>query len=245
MSRSSAVLLHLGISLAVFGVLAALVVFVWYPDFFFIADGGWQGLRLIMTVDLVAGPLLTLVAYKVGKPSLRMDMTLIALFQTACLTGGTWVVYNERPLALVYSDGTFFSMSRKDFAEFDVDPAVLNALPGRWPKRVAVALPDDPEQESELRAQALRSGRPLRTFPEHFVPLDLTRLDIAREAIAPAELNALDRASGHLSGWLARHGGEVSDFAFLRFASRYHYAFLGIARDEPRIVGMLRTAAPF
>lgn len=241
MTRLAAFFVHLAISLVIFGVLAALVVCVWYPDFFFTADGGWQGLRIILAVDLVAGPLLTAVVYKAGKPSLRMDLTLIALFQIACLAGGTWVVYQERPLALVYSDGRFFSMSAKDFSEAHVDPAVLDRLPGTWPKRVAMAFPDDPAMESEIRAEAIRSGRPLRTWYEYYVPLTPDRLDIDAEAIAPAELQRLDRSTGHLAEWLAHHGGVLEDYAFFGFASRYHYAFLGVRRVDGTIVGLLRT----
>lgn len=241
MTRLAAFFVHLAISLVIFGVLAALVVYVWYPDFFFTADGGWQGLRIILAVDLVAGPLLTAVVYKAGKPSLRMDLTLIALFQAACLAGGTWVVYQERPLALVYSDGRFFSMSTKDYTEAGVDPAVLARLPGPWPKRVAMAMPEDPHRESDLRAEAFRSGRPLRTWHDYYVPLTPDRLDIDAEAAAPAELERLDRSTGHLGAWLARHGGALEDYAFFGFASRYHYAFLGVRRADGTIVGLLRT----
>jgi len=53
MSRYLAAFYHLLISLAVFAVLAYLVVFVWYPDFFYSIDGGWEGMRIIIAVDLV------------------------------------------------------------------------------------------------------------------------------------------------------------------------------------------------
>jgi hypothetical protein len=241
MNRFGAFLVHLGISFVVFAVLAALVVYVWYPDFFFAADGGWEGIRIILLVDLVAGPLLTLVVYKPGKPSLKMDLTLIGIFQALCLAAGVWVVWSERPLALVYSDGTFFSMTTGDLAEAKVDGAQLKDLPGAWPKRVAVVLPDDPSEQVELRRKAFQSGRPIRTFVEYYVPLTPELLDIEREAMAPAELAALDKASAHLPDWLARHGGTVDDYAFFRFATRYHYAFLGVRRADGEIVGLLRT----
>jgi hypothetical protein len=56
MNRFGAFLVHLAISLVIFFLLAALVLFVWYPDFFFAADGGWEGIRIIILVDLVARP---------------------------------------------------------------------------------------------------------------------------------------------------------------------------------------------
>jgi hypothetical protein len=241
MRRAGAFFVHLAISAAIFGALVALIVFVWYPDFFFEADGGWQGIRIVMLVDLVAGPLLTLIVYKPGKPNLRMDLTLIALFQAICLIGGTWVVYDERPLALVYSDGKFFSMTASDFEEAKLDPALLTGFPGPWPKRIAVELPADPLIEGTIRREAIQADRPIRTLSEYYVPLTRAALHADREAIAPAALEGLDRDSRELPDWLARHGGTVEDYAFFNFATRYHYAFLGVRRGDGELVGMLRT----
>ena len=71
MTRIGAFLIHLGVSFAIFLALASLVVFVWYPDFFFSTDGGWQGMRIIIAVDLVLGPTLTLIVFKPGMPGLK------------------------------------------------------------------------------------------------------------------------------------------------------------------------------
>lgn len=103
MNRFGAFAIHLGISLVIFAVLGYLIVFQWYPDFFFTSDGGWQGIRIVALVDLVLGPTLTLVVYKKGKPSLKFDLTVIALLQTACLIAGVYVVWSERPVAMVFS----------------------------------------------------------------------------------------------------------------------------------------------
>ena len=79
MSRFKAAGIHLGISFVIFVFLAYLVLFEWYPGIFFNTDGGWRGMRIIVGVDLVLGPTLTLVAYKAGKPGLKFDLTAIAL----------------------------------------------------------------------------------------------------------------------------------------------------------------------
>ena len=60
MSRFSAFSIHFGISLLIFAALSAVILLVWYPGYFFELDGGWEGLRIIIGVDLVLGPLLTL-----------------------------------------------------------------------------------------------------------------------------------------------------------------------------------------
>ena len=43
------------------------MLFEWFPDFYYAIDGGWEGMRLIIGVDLVLGPMLTLVVFKARK----------------------------------------------------------------------------------------------------------------------------------------------------------------------------------
>ncbi|MFU8814589.1 MAG: hypothetical protein ACNA7W_04530 [Pseudomonadales bacterium] len=241
MTRFGAFLIHMAISLAIFAVLAVLVVFFWYPGFLFITDGGWQGLRLIGFVDLVLGPVLTLVIYKQGKPSLRKDMTAIATFQLICLSAGTFVVFSERPLALVYVDGQFFSMSAGDYRSAGVAVPDLRHLPGPRPKRVAVELPEDFAEQSEVRGTAYRSGVPLRALSERYVPLRFAALQVEREAVGYDTLLAQDAQAQQLPRWLEAHGGNLEDYAFFRFASRYVYSFLAVSREQQEIVGFLST----
>ena len=88
MSRWKAGAIHFSISLAVFLVLLAIILIAWYPGILFSIDGGWAGLQIIIGVDLVLGPLLTLIVFKAGKPSLKFDLTCIATFQAVCMVAG-------------------------------------------------------------------------------------------------------------------------------------------------------------
>jgi hypothetical protein len=244
MTRTAAFLTHLAISLLIFALLASLVLFVWYPDFLFMADGGWQGLRLIGFVDLVLGPLLTLIVYRQGKPSLKLDLTAIATIQFLCLTAGTYVVYSERPLALVYVDGQFFSMSAGDYRSAGVALPDLSGLPGLGPKRVVVEIPEDFTEQAQVRGDAFRSGVPLRALTERYVPLSYDRLQVDKEAVAYDTLLAQDEETQELPRWLKAKGGELDEYAFFRFASRYVYSFLAVSKSNQDIVGLLKTPGP-
>ena len=93
--RVRAFLIHLAISFVIFLVLAYMIVVYWYPLPFFHTDGGWQGFRIIVGVNLVLGPLLTLIVYKPGKPGLKLDLTLIGLAQAAALTSNGKLTESE------------------------------------------------------------------------------------------------------------------------------------------------------
>ncbi len=243
MNRTQAFLVHLGISLSIFGALAYLVVKVWYPDFFFRTDGGWQGLRLLLGVDLVLGPLLTLIVYRAGKPGLKFDLTLIGVVQVACLAVGVWIVHGQRPLAIVYSDGSFYSVTGQSFKEMDVPVPDLDALPGPYPKWVRVKLPNDYDAQAAIRGEMLRSGRMLSTLSDDYAPFSIKDLD-DREARPAKELEDRDRDSKALQPWLAKHGGGINDYRFYLFGARYVYCYLGFDKKNGRFAGLLNVPAP-
>ncbi len=118
-NRWLAFLSHLGISLLIFLALLLLIVFFWYPGALFTAAGGWAGTRIIIGVDLVIGPLLTLVVYDIAKsrPVLFRDLTIIALVQLSCLAAGTYIVYHERPVAVIYVYDRFYVSKLADLGE--------------------------------------------------------------------------------------------------------------------------------
>jgi hypothetical protein len=239
MNRFGAFAVHLAISLLIFAVLAYLVLYHWYPDFFFDTDGGWQGMRIIILVDLVLGPTLTLIVYKHGKPSLKSDLTLIGLFQTVCLIAGVYVVFSERPLALVYVDGHFFSMSRGDYENVEAPVPDLTQFPGPWPKRVMVRIPEDFVEQSKIRRQAIAENRPLRAFSRLYTGFDFTAANAEREALSRADVEQRDLQGDILPAWLREHGGAFGDYAFFPYAGRYSYYILGMSRADGRLVDVL------
>lgn len=243
MSRVQAFLIHLGISLSIFGVLAYLVVTVWYPDFFFETDGGWQGLRLLLGVDLVLGPLLTLIVYRAGKPGLRFDLSVIGVVQFACLAAGVWIVHGERPLALVYVDGTFYSVTAQSFREIDAPVPDLDSLPGSYPKWVSVDLPSDYEEQSDVRLEMFHQGRMLATLSDRYVPFQVEQMD-RREARNAKEIVDQDRDAQASRKWTTKHGGNMADYRFYPFGARYVFAYLGFDGGTGNFVGYLKTPAP-
>lgn len=243
MNRFHAFLIHLGISLAIFAVLAYLVVYVWYPDFFFTSDGGWQGMRIIVLVDLVLGPMLTLVVFNRKKPrtELRRDLGIIGTVQALCLSAGVYVVYMERPLALVYSDGRFYSMSADEYRDAGVAIPEFDGIPGPYPKRVMVELPEDLNEQSEIRGSALRNRVPLTVLAEYYVPLNLSLIADEEQALSDADLERREQATGDVSAWIATHGGSTSDYRFFTFGARYGFLVLGVSTREGTIVGLMES----
>lgn len=112
--RLQAAFFHLTASL-VLAVLSTLLVFyIWYPsplaeilavsDIFF----------LMLAIDVCIGPVLTLIVFKVGKPSLRFDLIVIATLQLLALVYGLYAVSLGRPAYLVFVKNHFEVATAKE-----------------------------------------------------------------------------------------------------------------------------------
>lgn len=243
MSRYLAAFYHLLISLGVFIGLAYLVLFVWYPDFFYTIDGGWEGMRIIIFVDLILGPCLTLVVYKAGKQGLKFDLTCIGVLQAACLAAGLWVVYSERPTFFVFYEGHFYSNSQDTFTRYGVQPPDPASFAQGTPVPVIAKAPDDPIEEADLRKLLYDDGIPLWIYPRSYEPLAGHLDHVLEQAFDYDALLARD-SDGLLEGWLESHGGELTDYAFYPIHSRYLSPFVAIRKSTREFVDVVLVPAP-
>lgn len=201
-TRYSAFAVHLLISIILFIFLAAIIRFIWYPGFLFQTDGGWQGIRLIAGVDFVLGPVLTLFVYKVGKPSLKLDLSVIAVIQIAALTYGSWLVYQERPRAIVYADGVIRTIAASAFNDGIVHEA-LTAIRkiGRSPAWIYVKKPNIDEKEGGALADLIENGLPHTRF-NLYQPFLSNSDNIKPDALTsekhPEHTKTIEHASGNL-----------------------------------------------
>jgi hypothetical protein len=103
---------HLGISPCHCGLAAWLVFAVWYPYPYREISGGRELFLMVVTVDVILGPLLTLAVFNMSKnpiKTLRLDLTVIGLFQLAALVYGLWTVFVVRPVHLAFEMDRFGS----------------------------------------------------------------------------------------------------------------------------------------
>ena len=97
MSRFKAALIHLSISAVLVGSVVGVVFWVWYPEPTFEVLGAFSIIQMLVAVDLIIGPTLTLIVFKQGKPGLKFDLTAIAVVQIIALVYGSYTLYDEKP----------------------------------------------------------------------------------------------------------------------------------------------------
>ncbi|NND81446.1 MAG: hypothetical protein HKN50_03380 [Gammaproteobacteria bacterium] len=168
-TRYAAFATHLAISILILLVMLAVIFFYWFPAELIYA-GGIEGLKILIGVDLVLGPVLTLIVFDRAKKSLKFDLTMIGVLQISCLLAGLWLIYNERPIAQVIADDGVHLHASARFKAYEVEPI---EWPGRTPYYIYLELPSD---ASEVQSLAITSefidGTPLSLRTDLFQSME-------------------------------------------------------------------------
>ncbi len=208
MSRWQAALVHLSISIAI-GLISAILIFgVWYPSPYSSAMGALELVLLLMTVDIVLGPMLTLVVFKSGKKYLRVDLAIIGVAQACALIYGLSVVVRARPVFIVAAIDRFSIVAANDIDAADLaqgSKAEFRSLSWTGPRVVGVQLPTNKSELSELTLSTM-AGKDVERIPKYYVDYANVSAALLKHARSLAQLYKRNPAARPaIETWLRHH----------------------------------------
>ena len=174
MSRWRASGIHLVISAVIAVAGLALMLALWYPGPLFQAAGGNELLFILVGVDVVIGPLITLAVFKSGKRGMKLDLAVIGILQVSALIYGAWVVSAARPAFIVFVKDRFEVTAAIELQPEELAKAKypqFSRVPLTGPEWAVVDWPSDPAEQQELVKLAF-AGFDLHQFPRYFAPYD-------------------------------------------------------------------------
>ena len=117
---------HLLCSAIVVGLVMSVIYLIWYPYPYYVFHSTLSATKLVVVVDLVLGPLLTLIVFNTAKPlkELKRDLLIIVLVQVSALGWGIYITHSVRPLFAVYFNGEIHSITEVSFDKSGFDPSV-------------------------------------------------------------------------------------------------------------------------
>jgi len=245
MTKLKAFTSHLGISLIIFLSILSLLIFAWFPPPFFTTDGGWHGIRIVAGVDLVLGPLLTLVVFKPGKPGLKFDLTVIALLQLSALAWGIWMLHHERPAAAVFVDNYFAPVSYFDIKPYGMTEQKLQAFGDKSPYWIFSDLPKESDKLQKTRLQALRTGLPMSRLVDYYKPMDANAMQEirARSIDMPTWLQNKPAQLKLYRKFLDEHA-DATELVFLPWRGPKRYEIIALDVKTRKFVGSLDMQPP-
>jgi hypothetical protein len=224
--RAKASLIHLGGSAVVALIAAVLVYGLWYPPPFDGVAGGSGLFALIVSVDVVMGPMLTFAVFDRRKPlsELKRDLAIIVAMQLAALGYGLHTMFIARPVAMALEGSRLRIVTAIDVVvdELPLAPEGLRRLPLTGPRLLNTANPTTPDEKLKAIELAL-AGNDLGTRPKYWRAWD----DSARsEALANAKpLASLQKAypqrKAELDKAVAKTGRPAEELRYLPVISRF------------------------
>lgn len=186
---------HLVISSAIGGLVAGLIVGLWFPQPFLDISGGWRLFFLIVFVDVVCGPTLTLLLIhpEKSRKAIWVDIALIFVVQIGALSYGLHSLSQARPIALLFEVDRFRVVSYADIdtSRPDVIPEWVGALRFEPPHFLGIRSARNSQEKAESVDASLQGVEPGQR-PDWWQAYELSVPQIKSRAMPLNDLLALN-----------------------------------------------------
>ncbi len=242
LNRFTACGLHLVISAGIAITILLGMKLVWYPDPFFEAIGARGLILILVAVDVVIGPLITLIVFDLKKPELKRDLLVVVLLQLAALVYGMHAVFISRPVYAV------FNVDRFDVVvASEIDPAELKktqraefkSLPWWGPQIIAAKLPTNKKELEVVLFSAAQGGADVYQLPQYYVPY-ADVMGLAKSKAKPlAILRGKPGDAALVDRFIAHNGHHEMQLGFVPFRGRKNDFAVVLELGTGKIAGFL------
>ena len=204
---------------------AGLLVFgIWYPKPYREISGGRELFVLLVAVDVILGPLITLAVFNRTKPrsELRRDLAIVVLVQISALVYGVWTVFEARPVHLVFEIDRFRVVHAVDVPQelLEFTPRGIDALPLMGPTLLGVRPFRDEKEKMEATLVAL-NGLALGARPDLWQTYEATQSEVLKAAKPVTELKRkLVSQAALIDAAVSQTGRSADNLAYLPLVGR-------------------------
>lgn len=232
-------------SVVVAGLAASMVFGVWYPGILADLGGVWSVFLILLGVDVVLGPLVTLIVFNTNKKELRRDLLIVVVVQLLALAYGMHTVFAGRPAYLAFNSGQFDLVYASDIAPQSLSDATgtaYEALPIWGPAFVGAPMPKDPKVAAQIVADAVMGKDDIQFLPKYYQPIESVRPSLVSSML---ELQTLFSAnpdkSEEVKALIARYAAtDSSNIGYVPIKAGRETAIALIHRVNGEVVDMLR-----
>jgi hypothetical protein len=237
-SRWSAAGLHFLISIVIAAAVIAVMLFLWYPAPYFQVMGGSGLLMLVVGIDVVLGPLMTLIIFNTKKKSLKFDLMCVAIVQVMALAYGVSTMFQARPVYTVFNNDRFdvvIAADMNDKERAKVVDAAFKSLSLTGPQMVAMETPSD---MNEIR-RMLDSGIDSRAFSQYYVSYDSKAKEAATASKPLTHIQKTNPTNAEkLKAFLTTKALDESKVGFLPLYTRNEDMTVVLDRETGKILAI-------
>lgn len=238
-SRWKAAGIHLAISFALALGVAALLYLLWFPPPYFIAAGATGLMLLIISVDVVIGPALTLLVFNPAKPRhlIRLDLSIIAVLQAMAFVYGLFVICQARPVFVVAVVDRLKIVMANELSDADLAKGRVPEFRHRsWTGPIFAGAKPDAADTLKLALQALSTGKDIDAEPQYYVPYNESAEGLMKHGRPVSALKSLTTAQSSYIKALtskAKERGDILTYVPLQSRKADYAAILSAKTRKP------------
>ena len=221
MPRLKAAGIHFLISALAVALVIVGSLYFWYPGLQAYAAGLVTLLTILVLVDVILGPALTLIVFKPGKKSLKFDLGVIASIQLAALIFGVASIYQARPVYFAFVIDRFETVSAADLEASSLQDAApeYQQLTRGGPKWVGVEMPRDKKVHEQVMMAAALHGTGPELLPRYYRPVEELLKDGVKRARPIVDLKQFN-PEAVVEAKIAPHQSASVELVFFPLAGR-------------------------
>lgn len=235
-NKIKAFLFHFLLSIILVSLVLGTIVLVWYPSDY-LSVTNFKGIALlVVSIDLVLGPILTFIAFNPEKKSLKLDLSFIVLIQFSALFYGVYTFYQAHPLFITFNHGAFNVVQANEVTPSNAELKEFKISKLSSPKLAYAQMPSDPEKQTEIITGVDLKGEPdIDRRAEYFEPYENHLDEILANSLDSTKLFNEQDLDEERGSFLKKHQNKIDKYAFL--------ALVGISKDAILVLDK-KTAEP-
>ena len=196
-NRLKYLFIHFTFSLFIALIFAAFIKTQWYPAPLLKATGVLNIFMVVIAVQIVLWPLLSLLVYKENKKSLRFDLITIVIVQLLFWMFSLYGLAQGRPAWIAYTLERFELVKVNEILTTDLENVNSDFKLPTWegPQFVGTTLSENAEVRSKHVLEEVMGGISIAQRPEQYVDISIFKDKLLKEQQNIEELNKYNEIS--------------------------------------------------
>lgn len=222
---------------------AALVFLVWYPGPLAQASGVIHIFLILLAVDVVVGPCITLIVFNPAKKELKRDLLMVLLLQIAALLYGLNAVFVARPAYAVFSVDRFDLVFANDLTEAKLqkvtDPQ-FKTSPVFGPKTISARRPETSKERIDIAMGAVAGGDDVAQLPQFYAPYAEARGAVIKRLQPIEKLREFNKdKTAEIDTLLQKYAARQGSVGYVPMRGKVQDLTVIVARDSADVLETL------
>lgn len=215
-SKLKAAGIHFLLSLVVISLIIGAIIYFWFPDAMMKVSNFKEISILIISIDIILGPLLTFIVFKPKKKSLKFDLGTIALIQISALVFGVYNLYQAHPVFIAFNVDRFTLVTAVNAKPERAILKEFNISKLSSPKIVVSKLPENIDERNSLILNALETGdSDFELRSEYYHSFEDNIDEILAKSLDPDIVFKKPETKKKLHSFIQKHGKSKENYAYL------------------------------